>query len=294
MNSASSENSTLDLGVIDEPILVFGGPYSNLQATQAMLEVAHHRKIPPERTVCTGDVVAYCANPVETIAAIRASGAHVVMGNCEESLGFQLDDCGCGFEENTACDILSRQWYAYTDELLNDDDRAWLRTRPRCILAQLEGRSLAFIHGSASDISGWVFESTDARQKAASLDALGCDGIIAGHCGMPFAQTLPGERFWVNAGVIGMPANDGTQRGWFAVITPENGALNVHLEPLQFDASSAALAMREAQLADAYANALETGLWPNMDVLPDYERARQGLELNEKSIIWPRGSLNAA
>lgn len=294
MNSAIPEDSTLDLGIIDEPILVFGGPYSNLQATQAMLEVARQREIPPERLICTGDVIAYCANPVETIAEIRASGAHVVMGNCEESLGFQLDDCGCGFEEDTACDILSRQWYAYTDNLLSDNDRTWLRTRPRRILAQMQGRSLAFIHGSASEISGWIFESTGVGQKSANLDTLECDGVVAGHCGMPFAQALPGERFWINAGVIGMPANDGTQRGWFTTITPENRTLTVQIEALQFDASSAANAMRKARLADAYADALETGLWPNMDVLPDHERAQQGIELKEKNIIWLQGSLSAA
>lgn len=294
MDSNHPENANLDLGVIDEALLVFGGPYSNLQATQAMLEVAEQRSIPPERMICTGDVVAYCANPVETIAAIRNSGAHVVMGNCEESLGMQLDDCGCGFEEDTACDVLSRQWYAYTDGLLSDDDRAWLRTRPRRITVQMEEQTLVFIHGSGSDISGWVFESTGTENKLSDLDALGCDGIVAGHCGIPFTHELPDGHIWINAGVIGMPANDGTQRGWFATITPANGFLKIDLESLEFNAASAADAMREASLADAYAEALESGLWPNMDVLPDHERSSQGVQIKEKTILWSRESRNAA
>ncbi len=294
MNSTLPENSTLDLGVIDEPILVFGGPYSNLQATQAMLEVAQQRSISHDHIFCTGDVVAYCANPVETIAAIRTSGAHVVMGNCEESLGLQLDDCGCGFEEDTACDLLSRQWYAYADDLLGDNDRIWLRARPRRIMARMGGRSLAFIHGSALDISGWVFGSTGSELKSADLDTLECDGVIAGHCGIPFVHAIPDGRLWINAGVIGMPANDGTQRGWFAIITPENDALKIDLESLDFDAPSAANAMRDAKLADAYADALESGLWPNMDVLPDLERVKQGIEIKEKTFVWPQDSRNAA
>lgn len=154
MTGYPDTDTILDLGEITAPLLVFGGPYSNLEATRAMLDIARTRGIPAEHTICTGDVVAYCANPLETISEIRQSGIHVVMGNCEESLGFQLDDCGCGFEEGTDCDILSRQWYSYTDRLLGDDDRTWLRTRPRRITARLGERSVAFIHGSATGISG--------------------------------------------------------------------------------------------------------------------------------------------
>lgn len=294
MNAPLRDDTTLDLGSIDEPIMVFGGPYSNLQATQAMLEAAHHHSITPERMICTGDVVAYCANPVETIAAIRSSGIHVVMGNCEESLGLKLDDCGCGFEEDTACDILSRQWYAYTDALLGDDDRTWLRTRPRRIVARMGERSLAFIHGSASDISGWVFQSTDPDLKAIDHDTLECDVIVAGHCGIPFIQALPHDRLWINAGVIGMPANDGTPRGWFTIIAPGKSGLTIQIHPLRFDTTSAVNAMREAHLSDAYAKALETGLWPNMDVLPEQERMQRGNPLGEIKLVWSHDERNVA
>jgi predicted phosphodiesterase len=294
MNNMPSEESVLHLGDLDEPVLVFGGPYSNLEATRALLDIAQERSIPPDRLICTGDVVAYCANPLETVSAVRESGAHVVMGNCEESLGFQLDDCGCGFEEDTACDILSRQWYCYADSLLDDDARTWMRTRPRYITARMAGRTIGFIHGSTSDISGWIFESTDDHDKTKDLDVLSCDAIIAGHCGIPFAQVIADGRLWVNAGVIGMPANDGTQRGWFATITPENGTLNIQVESLHFDAPSAARAMRNAHLSEAYAKGLETGLWPNMDVLPESEKITQGIEIKEKNIIWPVSSQNAA
>jgi len=46
------------------PLLVFGGPYSNLEATKAMLAEARRRAIAPGNIVCTGDLVAYCARPV--------------------------------------------------------------------------------------------------------------------------------------------------------------------------------------------------------------------------------------
>ena len=75
-----------DLGVLDGPLLLFGGPYSNAQATEALLAVAARRAVPSARMICTGDVVAYCAQPAETVAAVREAGVEVVAGNCDSAV----------------------------------------------------------------------------------------------------------------------------------------------------------------------------------------------------------------
>src|SRR5690242_20065423 len=107
------------------PMLVFGGPYSNLEATRALIDEARRRDIPAERIVCTGDVVAYGADAEATVAQVREAGIHVVMGNCEESLGSGAEDCGCGFAEGSACDLLSAAWFAHADKTLGAEARAW-------------------------------------------------------------------------------------------------------------------------------------------------------------------------
>src|SRR5262245_44817533 len=83
---------------VKTPLLVFGGPYSNLRALAALRERADALGIPAAQTICTGDVVAYCAEPQETTAAVREWGCHVVAGNCEEQLAAGAEDCACGFE----------------------------------------------------------------------------------------------------------------------------------------------------------------------------------------------------
>jgi len=90
-----------------KPLLVFGGPYSNLQATKAVLAEAQRRAIPPGNIICTGDVVAYCADPQGVIDLLRRSSIWILMGNCEESLAAQAAECGCGFAEDSACAVLS-------------------------------------------------------------------------------------------------------------------------------------------------------------------------------------------
>ena len=221
-----TEVKTLNLGKLDGPVLVFGGPYSNLQATEAMIAEAGRLRIPPERIICTGDVVAYAGDPAATTDAVMDWGVTTVMGNCEESFGAEADDCGCGFDEGTECDVMSRQWYAYANARLTPEHRAWMRQLPGRVEFQLGRRRFAVVHGSAASINEFVFEKIDDVIKRESLEALGVDAVIGGHSGVPFMQIL-GDRLWLNAGVIGMPANDGTPRVWYALLNTVDGGLEI-------------------------------------------------------------------
>ena len=269
----------------DQTWLLFGGPYGNLQATEALLAKAKFLAIPPERILCTGDLVAYCGNPVETIDAIRNSGISVVMGNCDEQLAAGATDCGCGFEPGSACANLSIDWYAYADSVVRPDQRQWLATLPKRIDLTIAGHKLAAIHGSAQSINTFVFQGTPDSEKRHSLDVVGCDGIIGGHSGLPFNQFLDG-RLWHNPGVIGMPANDGTPRVWYSLIRPTIAGLQIERRALTYDFEAAQTAMRCAGLPDNYRNALATGHWPSLDVLPQDERTQTGRPIDEASITW--------
>jgi len=75
-----------DLGALAGPVLVFGGPYGNLEACDALLAAAERHGIDGRNAICTGDVVAYGADPQAVVDRLRAWGCAIVMGNCEESL----------------------------------------------------------------------------------------------------------------------------------------------------------------------------------------------------------------
>jgi hypothetical protein len=283
-----------DLGALDGPVLVFGGPYSNLEAAQAIRAEAERLGIPPARTICTGDIVAYCADPGATVALIRDWGIPVVQGNVEEQLGAGAEDCACGFTPGSACAALSAQWYAHAERQITQDDRRWMAGLPRLVRFTLAGRRLAAIHGGVSRINRWVFASTPAEEKRAEIALAGAEGIVAGHCGLPFVD-FPGNHLWCNAGTVGMPANDGTPRIWYALLTPEScGAVAIELRPLNYDYAAAAQKMRQTGLAEAYAQALETGLWPPVDILPAAERAAAGRPLTIGRDFWMVAQRSAA
>ena len=276
------------------PVLVFGGPYSNLQALRAVLAEARRRGIPPEQVICTGDVVAYGADASACLDLVRASGIHAVLGNCEEALGAGRTDCGCGYRPGSACDRLSDAWFAHADRVVDEAARAWMAGLPSRIDLHIAGLTLAVVHGAVTGINRFVFASTPARVKGLELDLAGegagpVDGIVAGHSGLPFSQVV-GGRLWHNAGAVGLPANDGTPRTWFSVLTPgpEPRSLSVEHLALDYDHEAASAAMREAGLPDGYREALASGLWPSCDVLPVPELKAQGQALQPGMIVWGR------
>lgn len=269
----------------DKAWLLFGGPYSNLQATEALLAEAKRLGIPSEQMLCTGDLVAYCGDPVATIDRIREAGIAVVMGNCDEQLGAGASDCGCGFEPDSACARLSADWYSYANSVVRPDQRLWLAGLPRRIDLDIGGRKLAAIHGSANSINAFVFSGTPEQEKRTSLDEVGCDGVIGGHSGLPFTDRID-HRLWHNPGVIGMPANDGTARVWFSLIIPEPAGLRIEHRSLAYDIAGAQAAMARAALPACYREALATGLWPSLDVLTERERRETGKPIKETGFLW--------
>lgn len=266
---------TPSFGNLSGPILIFGGPYSNLAATCAMRARADELGIPPDRIICTGDVVAYCAEPTETVALIREWGVTVVQGNCEESLGLAAQDCGCGFEEGTTCSLLSDDWYRFANDRIPEKDRAWMRTLPRSIEFTLNGKGVRVVHGGVEQINRFIFPSTAETIKQEELDLAGTDILVGGHSGIPSGVRI-GERAWLNTGAIGLPANDGTPDGWYLLLSPERDCLVCRWQRLNYLVEETVTAMRAAGLLSGYMDTLKTGLWPSMDVLPEVERNVRG------------------
>jgi predicted phosphodiesterase/uncharacterized Fe-S cluster-containing radical SAM superfamily protein len=268
-----------------ESVLVFGGPYSNLEATQALIEEADRLGFTPERMICTGDVVAYGADASQTVALVRDSVRHIIKGNCEESLGADSEDCGCGFPENSECSRLSDAWFQHARSELNVADRHWMAGLPESLVLDLDGVRLAVVHGSPSTINRFVFASTGHALKLKEIESAGVDGVIGGHCGLPFTQSISGS-LWHNSGAIGMPANDGTPRVWYSIISRTADGIAIEHRSIGYDHAVAAGKMRRAGLPEGYALALSTGVWPSCDVLPVEEIRARGRALVPGTIVW--------
>lgn len=257
-----------DLGRIDHPILVFGGPYSNLQALEAVLDAAARRQIPADRMICTGDIVAYCADGQACLDVMRAQSIPTIAGNCEKQLAAGAQDCGCGFEDGSVCDLLSVAWYAHAMATIREDARDFMAWLPDRIVFDHHAKRYAVIHGGAGDVSTFLWPTSPDAEFEREIGTLEAqvgkiDYVIAGHSGLPFERTIRTKR-WINAGAIGMPPNDG--RSQTRYVTLDAGRVAFHA--LDYDVSAAQAAMQQAGLTQGYDQALETGFWPSEDVLP--------------------------
>ena len=271
---------------LDEKAFIFGGAYGNLQATQAVLKKATELGFQKSEIVFTGDMVAYCANPVETVELIRLSVGHIIMGNCEEAIANNSSNCGCGFEEGTTCSALSNQWYNFCLSKMTPKMANWMGSLPKHLVLTLGGFDFLATHGSPSSINQFIFPSNLGSWE----DTTKFDGYIVGHSGIPFIGEV-NNKPWLNSGACGMPANDGTPRIWFATINSNLDKLIIETHSLEYDFSDAQTVMREASLKNGYMDCLANGIWPSHDVLPAMELSQTGLALLPQKKAFKRTPL---
>ncbi|TYC12110.1 metallophosphoesterase family protein [Bizionia gelidisalsuginis] len=272
------DNKTIDLGKRTGKMLLFGGVYSNLQALEALKTIAEDLSISPENCICTGDIVGYCAQPEETVQLMKHWGAKSILGNVEEQLIEGANDCGCDFTEGSRCDSFSKLWYPYAQSKLSKDSLDYLKTLPDFLTFDYAGKKTTVVHGSTSLISEFIFKSTVWEFKKPHFEATESDIIIAGHCGLPFNETKD-TKLWLNPGVIGMPANDGSPNVWYAILEEKNNALTFSHHPLEYDYKLTNTLMSNGILPEAYAKTILSGIWDNTEILPQKESAMQGLTL---------------
>lgn len=281
-----------DLKELSGTVLLFGGAVGNVQALQALRRRAEDLAIPASSVICLGDIAAYCADAEASVNTVRDWGVVVVAGNCEHSFADESDDCGCGFSEDSLCDVLAREWHSRASAQLGAANKKWMSTLPAQAHFIWHGLTFSVVHGAPSAVNKFIFPSTLSTDIAAEIQITGADVVVAGHSGIPFGQQTTAG-WWLNPGSIGLPANDGTPDGWYILLQKEaDESLCCHFYRLTYDWRQAQKAMRVLGISGGYADTLASGLWPSMDILPAAERVRQGQRLAPASLTLDCGVFN--
>lgn len=256
-----------NIGKLSGDILLFGGIYSNLPALEAVLDVAKTKNIPAERCIFTGDVVAYGADARACAERLRDFGCPAILGNCEQQLLDDQSDCGCGFEEGTACDIASKTWFEHAKTQIPDPDAFWGNWSTH-LTFEYGGRKFGVVHGGVNEIAKFIWPSDSSKVFDTEFNNYSAlheevDVIISGHSGLAFERVINSKR-WINAGVIGMPPHDGRPETRYAILSDDG----VRFHRLAYDSSRATRSMKDAGLTQGYEISIENGIWPSEDVLP--------------------------
>lgn len=268
-----------NIGKLSGKVLLFGGVYSNLQALDKLKSIAETQNIPPENCICTGDIVGYCAQPEETVQLFKLWGAQSIAGNVEIQLSQGAEDCGCDFRKGSRCDGFSQMWYPYAKSKLSKNSLEFMATLPDHITFEYAGKRVMVVHGSYTNTSEFIFKSTPWETKQPNFSVDNSDVIIAGHCGLPFHHQHE-ELLWLNPGVIGMPANDGTSSVWYTILGDKKDSFNFKHHFFEYNHKLTSKLMQNILLPEEYARTIITGIWDNTEILPAVESGWQGFGIN--------------
>jgi putative phosphoesterase len=229
--------------------------HANIHALEAVLaDIDAQPDI--DEIICLGDLVGYGAYPNQVCDAIRGRNIPSVMGNYDDGVGFERDDCGCAYkvEEDRRRGDQSLAWtIAHT----NADNKAHLRTLAPWLRREVDGVRILLVHGSPRKINEYLYEDRPDSSFERIARGADADVILFGHTHLPYQKTVAGTLF-VNVGSVGKP-KDGNPRAGYALLSVQDGHVGVEIRRVAYDVEAAAAAIRAADgLPDHFATLLES------------------------------------
>jgi putative phosphoesterase len=231
-------------------IAIISDIHGNLPALEAVLgDVAAQR---PDAVYCLGDLVGYGASPNEVTERIRAEGMPTVMGNYDDGVGFERDECGCAYRDPVDRALGDRS-LAWTKARTTPENKAFLKTLLHDLRFEADGKRVLLVHGSPRKMNEYLFEDralSSFQRIAASSNA---DIIVFGHTHKPYQKDVDGVRF-INAGSVGKPKDLDSRACWVML---DAGAAT--FRRVAYDVVKAAAAIRATDLPHEFAADIETG-----------------------------------
>lgn len=168
-----------------------------------------------------GDLVNYGPNPREVVDLVRLKASLVVQGNHDYAIGAGLDpQCSKAFRE------MAHAMQSYTEPLLSEDRKAFLRSLPRTAVRTIDGRRFFLCHATPAEPL-FRYCPAEPTEWAAEIAGLQADVILAGHTHIPFITSL-GQQQIANPGSVGQPKH-GSPAACYALW--DNGRLSLHSRP---------------------------------------------------------------
>ena len=228
----------------------------------------------PDAIYCLGDLVGYNIWPNEVINEIRRRGIPTIAGNYDFGIGRTSDDCGCAYktDEEKANGAVS---ISFTNEIVKDDERAYLRTLPAHIKVEFQLNNdklnLLLVHGSPRRINEYLFEDREEKSMMRIMQDADADIMCFGHTHKPYhrilfpqPETPPHYRHAINIGSVGKP-KDGNPRGGYVLLrigenssAQDKESIRVEFVRFSYDVEKAASAVEDSPLPNAFAQALRT------------------------------------
>ena len=234
-------------------IAILSDIHGNLPALEAVLADVESQH--PDSVYCLGDLVGYGASPNEVVAKIRDLNVPTVMGNYDDGVGFDRDECGCAYTDPVQKALGDRS-LAWTKIHTTAENKATLQMFSSEIRVDAQGHRLLLVHGSPRKMNEYLFEDRPVATFQRLAAGSNADVIVFGHTHKPYVKHVDGVWF-VNAGSIGKP-KDGDWRACYVILTP-GGDPPAEFRRVAYDVARAAEAIRQSDLPNEFADDIERG-----------------------------------
>ncbi len=240
-------------------ISIFGDIHGNLPALEAVFTDIDTRGLTD--LYCLGDLVGYGTFPNEVISLIRQRNIPTLMGNYDQGVGNNSDDCGCAYKT----DIDRKRGelsIAWSNAHTNDDNKAFLRALPAHIRLQMDELNVLLVHGSPRKVNEYLFEDRPDEYFERIMDVAQADVLVCGHTHLPYHKVLPTGRHVINAGSVGKP-KDRDPRAGYITLTIGGREVSVEFVRVHYDIERAAQAIEatpeQGGMPHPYAQMLREG-----------------------------------
>lgn len=238
-----------------DTLTVFGDIHGNLPALEAVLNDIDARGL--TNLYCLGDLVGYGTFPNEVVEIIQARGIPTLMGNYDQGVGNDSDDCGCAYKTSDARALGDRS-IAWTNAHTSAENKAYLRSLPMQIPAQVGDLRVMLVHGSPRRVNEYLYEDRPDSNFERLLDLVEADVLVCGHTHLPYHKVLPSGRHVINAGSVGKP-KDHDPRAGYVVLQVDKHGLRVDFSRVAYDVEQAAAAIEATQMPNEFAAMLRAG-----------------------------------
>lgn len=235
-------------------LALFSDIHGNAPALEAVLEDL--KKQPADFLICAGDLVGYGAFPNQVIEKFRALMIPVVMGNYDQGVGYDLDDCGCAYQTPDA-KALGQRSLEWTKKMVLPENKEYLRGLPDRFSFKIHGKKVMITHGSPRRINEYLFIDRPAASINRILDDEDIDLLICGHTHLPYIREF-NQKFLINTGSVGKPKDGDTRSGYVLVEITESN-VQAEFRRVVYDLDQAAGAITKAGLPHEFAQALLEG-----------------------------------
>lgn len=221
--------------------------HANLPALEAVL--AHAEAQGANGMILNlGDFVGYGAFPEEVVNRLFEVGAVSVIGNYDQKvLNRKLVESDWARVKKPDKRIAFR--FAY--EHLSAENRARLMMIPETRRLVLEGTKILMTHASPESIEEFIGPNTPMQRLQELAEMAAADVILCGHTHWCY-QKLVGRATFINPGSVGRP-DDGDPRASYAVVTFEDGKVEVVFFRVSYDVDAAAAGIRSHKLPELFA-----------------------------------------